>query len=246
MKRHLRDNMEVIRFQAKTPRQIPLHLRDKANDFNNLDSKLIQFGSFSLIETQSRYTTIELELLALVRAMEKSKFFLLGINSFSDIVDHRLLICLFQKDYLDIRKEHLAADALRRAPVFSSEPEPALEEYEDSVMSSRPGSHPQCLHESHPAPYFSSIWHDSLLDIDGVPKLCSVFPYICSDHIILHITSLPYNPQSNSIAESAVHCIKSLLKKSKSKNGFNESIMYLRSIVTPTNKTSLAKVFLGR
>ncbi|CAB4063299.1 unnamed protein product [Lepeophtheirus salmonis] len=130
--------------------------------FSHSDSKLIQCGSFSLIETQYRYATIELELLALVRAVEKFKIFSTG---------NKFVLC-----YCRTSTSHT--------------------------------------------------------------------PLSKSDHKILYITSSSYNPQSNS--ESSVNRIKMLLKKSKSKNGFNEYIMYLRSMVTTTNKTSPAKVLLGR
>lgn len=48
---------------------------------------LVQCGSRFLIDTETRYATIELELLALVWAMSKCKFYLIGLQHLDVITD---------------------------------------------------------------------------------------------------------------------------------------------------------------
>jgi transposase InsO family protein len=102
---------------------------------------LIQCASRSLDGAESRYSTIELEALAIIWAIKKSKFYLYGCpKPFQVITDHRPLIGAFKKpmeensnrlrrfreqvcDYPFTLtwvegKNHLIADALSRAPHF--------------------------------------------------------------------------------------------------------------------------------
>ena len=53
---------------------------------------LIQAGSRFLSEAESRYATIELELLAVAWAITKCKMFLAGLQHFSVVTDHNPLI----------------------------------------------------------------------------------------------------------------------------------------------------------
>ena len=107
--------------------------------------RLIQCGSRSLTQTESRYATIELECLAIQYAVHKCRHYLTGLPHFSIWTDHRPLMGIFSKSLEDLSnsrllrlreklidytfevkwvagKTHLIADALSRAPVFS-EPE---------------------------------------------------------------------------------------------------------------------------
>lgn len=111
------------------------------------ETQLIECGSRSLTPTESRYATIELELLAIAWAMEKCHYYLMGHKGFKVITDHRPLLGIFGKDLgelsnprlqrireklapfsFDIEwtsgKTHLIADALSRAPCFSPPEEP--------------------------------------------------------------------------------------------------------------------------
>jgi len=63
--------------------------------------RLVQCGSRFLTEAESRYATIELELLAAVWAMSKCKFYLLGLQSFTLITDHRPLVPILNSYTLD-------------------------------------------------------------------------------------------------------------------------------------------------
>ena len=107
-------------------------------------------GSKGLTSTQQRYSTIELECLAIVWATLKCSFYLRGLPLFTIYTDHRPLQGVFQKDIFDLasprlqrlhqkiamysfqvcwvpRKTHLFADALSRAPLFAPEELPGLD-----------------------------------------------------------------------------------------------------------------------
>ena len=106
--------------------------------------------SKGLTPTQQRYSTIELECLAIVWAMLKCSFYLRGLPSFNIYTDHRPLQEVFQKDIFDLAsprlqrlrekiamysfqvcwvpgKTHFIADALSRAPLFAPEKLPGLD-----------------------------------------------------------------------------------------------------------------------
>ena len=112
--------------------------------------KIVHCGSKSLTPTQQRYSTIELEFLAIVWATLKCSFYLRGLPLFTVYTDHRPLHGVFQKDIFDLAsprlrrlrekvamfsfqvcwvpgKMHLIADALSRAPLFAPEEMPGLE-----------------------------------------------------------------------------------------------------------------------
>ena len=59
--------------------------------------RLIEWGSRSLSDTESRYATIELGFLGISWALEKCKYYLVGCPRFSTLTDHRLLPGLFAK-----------------------------------------------------------------------------------------------------------------------------------------------------
>ena len=104
--------------------------------------RLVQCGSFALTDHQKNYATIELEFLAIVRAIEKCSFYLMGMDRFKVYSDHRPLEGIMTKDLGDIGnarlvkwrqrimqysfdlhwvpgKKMLAADALSRHPTFA-------------------------------------------------------------------------------------------------------------------------------
>lgn len=63
--------------------------------------RLIQCGSRFLTETETRYATTELELLAVARATSRYKFSLTGLQHFQLVADHRPLIPIFNNYTLD-------------------------------------------------------------------------------------------------------------------------------------------------
>ena len=104
--------------------------------------KVVRCGSKELTPTQQRYSTIELECLAIIWAIQKCSFFLKGLSNFFVLTKHRPLEGIFQKDLFDLPsprlqrmrekiarynfvvpwtpgKTHLIADALSRAPMFA-------------------------------------------------------------------------------------------------------------------------------
>ena len=62
---------------------------------------LIQCGSRFLSETESRYATIELELLGIVWATKKCEIYLKGMDNFTIITDHNPLVGILDKKTLD-------------------------------------------------------------------------------------------------------------------------------------------------
>ena len=116
---------------------------ENENDENGKQKRrIIQCGSFALTPTQRNYAVIELEFLAMVRAIEKCQFYLLGMNKFTVITDHRPIKGIMDKPISEIHnarlikwrqrimqyslevswkpgKTHYAADALSRYPIFS-------------------------------------------------------------------------------------------------------------------------------
>ena len=69
--------------------------------------KIVKCGSKGLTPTQQRYSTIELECLAIVWAILKCSFFLRGLPSFTVFTDHRPLEGVFQKDIFDLASPRL-------------------------------------------------------------------------------------------------------------------------------------------
>ena len=106
-------------------------------------TRIVQCGSFALTPAQKNYSTIELEFLAIVRAMDKCKFYLHGMETFKVITDHKPLLGVMNKEAGDLNsnrlarlrekvsqftfdiewtagKYHFAADALSRFPIFDA------------------------------------------------------------------------------------------------------------------------------
>ena len=114
--------------------------------------RLIQCGSRSLTDTESRYAANELECLAMQWAIYDCRHYLLGCK-FNVITDHRPLVGTFSKPLNEITnsrllrlreklinynfivhwtpgKTHLIADALSRAPAFAPKEKETLSEEE--------------------------------------------------------------------------------------------------------------------
>ena len=112
-------------------------------------TKVIQCGSRSLSSAEKNYSTLELELTAIVWAIQKCSFFLKGINHFEVLTDHRPLVGIFAKNLPQVdnaritrlrekvldqpfsvkwmaRKENIIADALSQAPGPSSKDSTAI------------------------------------------------------------------------------------------------------------------------
>ena len=68
---------------------------------------LIQCGSASLSPTQFRYSTVELECLAIVHAIQKCHYNLAGITRNEGWTDHRPLVGAFSKHIHLIQNQHL-------------------------------------------------------------------------------------------------------------------------------------------
>ena len=112
-------------------------------------TRLIQCGSRSLSDTESRYATIELECLAIAWAVNKCHFHLFGMPHFMVWTDHRPLKGIFRKHLNEIKnvrlqrirmqlvdytfdvdytpgKTHMIADALSRAPIWDPPEDDAM------------------------------------------------------------------------------------------------------------------------
>ena len=69
--------------------------------------KIVRCGSKGLTPTQQHYSTIKLECLAIVWAVQKCSFFLRGLPSFCILTDHRPLESIFLKDLFDLTSPRL-------------------------------------------------------------------------------------------------------------------------------------------
>ena len=178
-------------------------------------TRLIQCGSRSLTSTESRYATIELECLGIQYAINKCRHYLTGIEHFNVVTDHKPLLGVFAKPLEDLTnsrllrlrekltdfsftvtwvagKEHVIADALSRAPVFSHDEDGKDEDTQNPNMVyaiksqdlkleklcdiAKDDVEYQCLVEalksdvplnklpySHPARLYKSVWHQLAL-----------------------------------------------------------------------------------
>ena len=128
--------------------------------------RLIQCVSGSLTPTHQRYAVCELECMAVQWAIKKSDFYLRGLPHFEIWTDHKPLVGVFSKGLNDLDnprlkrfrekimfynftvkwvpgKTHYIADALSRAPVFSSaELEEDPRDIEDTIHCLRISNDP--------------------------------------------------------------------------------------------------------
>ena len=108
-------------------------------------TQLIQCGSRSLTDAESRYAPVELECLGILWATEKCRHYLLGNPHYTVITDHNPLLGVFKRDIPNVDnkrlqrfrerlqpynftlewtegKKHLIADAFSRKPTEKPEP----------------------------------------------------------------------------------------------------------------------------
>ena len=71
-------------------------------------TKVIQCGSRTLSPAERNYSTLELELAAIVWAIGKCNFYLKGIENFYVLTDHRPLIRIFAKPLPQIKNSRVA------------------------------------------------------------------------------------------------------------------------------------------
>ena len=69
--------------------------------------KIVPSGSTSLTPTQQKYSTIELECLAIKWAIQKCPFYLRGLPLFSIFTNHCPLEAFFQEDIFDLASPRL-------------------------------------------------------------------------------------------------------------------------------------------
>ena len=163
MKKLLTSAMVVTPFDPKCPVTVlteasRLHgLGYTMGHFIDGQFKLVTCGSKSLTPTQQRYSTIELECLAVHFTITKCSFYLKGADSFTVATDHRPLQGIFKKDLSEIPnprlqrireklveynmtvkwvpgKSHYIADTLSRAPLFDP---PVSDEDEFTIDTAR-------------------------------------------------------------------------------------------------------------
>ena len=151
---------------------------------------LIQCGSRSLISAESRYSTTELECLAIYYAITNCSFYVQGAD-FQVVTDHKPLVGTFVKPLSDIEnarllryreklaqfsftvkfiegKYHLIADAMSRAPVFDP-PEEEDDIWVNSILADHIAADPalQSIYDIAAADDdYQSIVHALISDID--------------------------------------------------------------------------------
>ena len=111
--------------------------------------KLVQCGSRFLTDTETRYATIELELQAVVWAIEKCMFYLRGLQHFSLVTDHRPLVPILNHYSLDAI-ENLRLQRMKEkivSYVFTATWRAGKELCIPDALSRSPVSHPT-LHDN--------------------------------------------------------------------------------------------------
>ena len=116
-------------------------LQQKTSD----DWSLVQAGSRFLSDAESRYATIELELLAVVWAVTKCKVFLAGLQHFYIITDHNLLVPILNSQRLyEIENPRLQRLKSRMmAYNFTAQWVKGCKNDAPDALSRNPVSHPQ-------------------------------------------------------------------------------------------------------
>ena len=82
-------------------------MQKETKEDNTEDHRLITCGSFALSDCQKRYATVEIECLAIIRAIKKCQFYLLGQPTFTVKTDHQPLVGVFEKDIYDLDNPRL-------------------------------------------------------------------------------------------------------------------------------------------
>jgi transposase InsO family protein len=108
-KRRLAEPLNVAPFDLRKP----IELWTDASSLHGLgyaliqEGRLIQAGSRSLLDAESRYAVVELEATAVAWAIKACRHYLVGCPSFVVKTDHRPLVGLFTKDMVAIDNPRL-------------------------------------------------------------------------------------------------------------------------------------------
>lgn len=81
---------------------------------------------------------------------------------------------------------------------------------------------------------------------DNGPQFRTEFDSFCKDLQVTHVTSSPYHPSSNGLAEAAVKQVKNLLKKVGGYQELLSSLAEWRCVPRHSGNKSPAELFLGR
>jgi len=82
---------------------------------------------------------------------------------------------------------------------------------------------------------------------DGGPQFRSAFSSWCDDRQIAHVTSSPYHPQSNGLAEAAVKQAKLLMERVNGNNDdFHDHLQVARNTPRTEGPSSPSQLFIGR
>ena len=74
---------------------------------NSITPQIVQCGSRTLSDCETRYSTVELDLLGVVFGLKKCRFYLKGMPHFTVVTDHKPLVGLFKKHLHDIANDHI-------------------------------------------------------------------------------------------------------------------------------------------
>ena len=94
--------------------------------------------------------------------------------------------------------------------------------------------------------YFVELGYPFTILSDNGPQFRSEFKEYCTINGIVHLTSSPYNPRSNGLAESAVKNAKLLLHKSDNFADFQSRLQVWRNTPLAHKSQSPAQLFYGR
>ena len=149
----------VLRTDASRLKGLGYAMLQEHSEGDKKQFRLVQCGSRFITETESRYSMVELELLAVVWATDKCKLYLQGMQLFSVETDHKPLIPILNQYQLQAiqtprlqrlreklvpysfhathvpGKDNVVADALSRAPVEKAEDDAGMAD-EDPTQAS--------------------------------------------------------------------------------------------------------------
>ena len=145
--------------------------------------KLIKAVSCSITETQQRYATIELEMMAIVFGCNQCKHYITGLQNLEIVTDHRPLLGVLKRDLKDVQnmrlhrfrekinhlnffvtymagKANIVADSLSRAPLEGTFADNEPPSHEDIVRRTTNGS----MSIARSDPTFASIFKEAEKD----------------------------------------------------------------------------------
>ena len=132
------------------------------------NTRVIQCGSRSLSDCETRYATVELEMLGIVFAIEKCDFYLRGLKHFSIHTDHKPLVGLMRKELHNIPNDRLVRMRERLIPYnfTTTWVEGKLNVIADALSRSPVNKADQDAHERRHGHYHVSI----SLSISSLPR----------------------------------------------------------------------------